>query len=59
FTYIKLENGTFVYVCIILDAFDLSVVSFKVSHFIDANLAKDTLEIAAVVYMLNFWKDKK
>ncbi|MGL5041733.1 MAG: IS3 family transposase, partial [Culicoidibacterales bacterium] len=46
FTYIKLENGTFVYVCIILDAFDLSVVSFKVSHFIDANLAKDTLEIA-------------
>jgi putative transposase len=46
FTYIRLSNGKFVYVCIILDAFDLSVIAFKVSHFIDAQLAIDTLDIA-------------
>ncbi len=46
FTYIKLLNGRFVYSCLIIDAFDNSVVSCGISENIDSILAKTTLEVA-------------
>ncbi len=46
FTYIKLSSGIFVYACLIIDAFDNSIVGCSVSKNIDAMLAKTTLEVA-------------
>lgn len=46
FTYLKLDNGKFVYACVFIDAFDLSIVGFKISKNINVDLAIDTLKIA-------------
>lgn len=46
FTYLKLGNGKFVYACVFIDAYDLSIVGFRISENIDADLAIDTLKIA-------------
>lgn len=46
FTYQKLQDGSFVYVCVIQDYFDKTIVAEQVSKNIDAQLAIDTLEIA-------------
>ncbi len=45
FTYIKLTTGIFIYVCLIVDAFDNSIVGCGISKRIDSLLAKSTLEV--------------